>query len=172
AWSGALSRGTTPQAVVLGIIHSPEYQTDEVQGLYRQWLGRDAEPFGLNLFVQALQSGGSLAQVQEAILGSNDDFNRAGGSSSAFLTALYRDVLGANRSVDPVGAATFGTALANGTSRAAVANAVVGSTEAATWMVHGYYEAFLHRPPDAQGMTSFASALAHGMAAEQVLTNI
>src|SRR5262249_42280054 len=42
----------------------------------------------------------------------------------------------------------------------------------ATWMVHGYYEAFLHRPPDAQGMTSFASALAHGMAAEQVLTNI
>ncbi len=171
-WSGALSQGAAPEEVVLGITQSREYQSKLVQSLYREWLGREAEPFGLNSFVEVLQSGGTLAQVQEAILGSAEYFDHVGRSVTDFLAALYADLLGPNRVVDPAGAAAFGTALAQGTARADVARAILDSDEAALQTVHGLYEQFLHRPPDEHGVTIFVGALEHGMAAEEVLAKI
>jgi hypothetical protein len=172
AWTGALDRGADPAEIVRGILRSREYQTRLVQDLYHGWLGRAAEPFGLNVFVALLRSGGTTTAVQEGILGSKEYFNRAGGTHESFLAALYQDALAPNRVVDALGAQVFGTALSTGTSTAAVARAVLNSPEGSSARVLEYYQTYLERDADEQGLTSFVGALQEGVPEEEVITAI
>jgi uncharacterized repeat protein (TIGR01451 family) len=53
----ALAAGVTRLQFAQAVINSQEGLTVEVQALYRQFLGRAADPGGLNAFVSALQAG-------------------------------------------------------------------------------------------------------------------
>jgi hypothetical protein len=163
SWSSVLASGGTRLQVVQGIQASQEYRVKAVNDLYFAYLGRAVDPSGLqaafNVFVgQPLFAGAPPAarQLRINLLGSAEYFARAGGNNAAFVTALYRDVLG--RGTDP-GAAGFINALNSGVSRAAVARAVLESPEGLQAIVNGYYRAFLHRDADPSGLALFTELL-------------
>jgi hypothetical protein len=167
-WSGQLDLGLlTHTQVAQAILNTDEYRTLVVQGLYQTYLGRSADPDGLHDLVHFLRSGGTREQVIAGLVSSPEYFARAGGSNAGFLTALYRDLFG--RPIDPDGAAGWGSLLNQGWSRATVANALMGSLEAKEVIVAGFYQRFLHRAAEGNALTSFATALSHGMRDEQLI---
>src|SRR5262249_15711658 len=95
---------------------SPEYLTNVVEGYYRAYLQRDADPTGLSSWLSLLGAGGTLEQVQAGIIGSPEYFqNRGGNTTLGYLNALYQDVL--SRAIDPTGQAVFSGALADRSTR-------------------------------------------------------
>jgi hypothetical protein len=66
-----------------------------VDSWYRMYLGRSAlnDPASAG-WINLLRQGGSPASVLAGILGSPEYFNRVGGTMPAFVTAVYRDVVG------------------------------------------------------------------------------
>jgi len=127
-WSAKLDAGEQPSQVVQEIQASSEYQTLELQNLYHQLLGRTGELAGVQSWTRALNAGLTIEQVEGGFLGSPEYFQKAGGTNTGFLTALYQDVL--DRPVDQVGAAAWGALLQSGVSRLAIALTVEASAEA------------------------------------------
>jgi Domain of unknown function (DUF4214) len=65
-----------------------------VKNWYRQFLRRDAEPSGLMSWSDALRQGNPPALMLSAILGSDEYYNNAGGTSNGFVRSLYLDLTG------------------------------------------------------------------------------
>jgi hypothetical protein len=154
--------------VVQAITNSVEYHTLEVQGLYGRLLGRSADPAGLTNWVNFLNQGGTEEQLEAILIGSGEYFiNRGAGTPSGFLQSVYSDVL--RRPIDPGGAQTWGQAFTNGTTRTAVAAAILASRESDQIEVQDLYALVLHRAADTSGLNTFANALQQGMTNELVL---
>jgi hypothetical protein len=176
SWSGLLNQGTPRAQVVLAIQNSTEYRTNLIESVYETYLGRAADPAGLQADLAQLASKGNL-QMQSAdmlaiiranILGSQEYFvNRGGGANAGFVAALYQDVLG--RSVDASGAAAFAGALAAGASRAQVARSILLSQEALRDVVQGLYSQYLHRGADAGSLASDVNALQAGASQDDII---
>jgi hypothetical protein len=161
-WTNLLNQGTSRSSVAAQIEQSQEYRTDEVQTLYQKMLNRQADPTGLTAFTTLLGNGGTLEQAQALIAGSQEYFQvRGGGQASTYLQALYADAL--NRGIDATGQAVFSQALAQGTSRQAVAAAIFGSGEYRQNLVQNDYQTYLGRAADSGGLTTFMSGLQQGM---------
>jgi uncharacterized delta-60 repeat protein len=157
-------------AIVGAIEQSTEYRTDEIDQLYETLLGRASDSGGLDNFLTALASGASITDVEAAILGSGEFYNRSGGTTDGFLTALFADVL--NRSVDPAGQQSFSTLISQGMSTQGVATIVLDSPEARVDVVDAFYNTYLQRPADAAGLAAFASPLPGGSSNEAIIAAI
>ena len=64
-----------------------------VQSWYARYLGRQADPSGLSIWVQQVRSFGPV-QAQAGILGSDEYYARHGYRPEGFVHGLYADVLG------------------------------------------------------------------------------
>jgi hypothetical protein len=159
--SSRSSKGFTRQQVVTAIWDSAEHRNLEVEHFYATYLHRSADPAGLTFFVNAMLNGESEESVIEQILGSAE-YSADHPTNTAFVTALYNDILG--RSPDSAGLAAWLQALQNGTSRAAVADSFVTSSEARLIQIDAYYANFLHRQPDAAGAQGWLNLLQSGQA--------
>jgi hypothetical protein len=158
----------TRMQMVQAITNSVEYHTLEVQGLYGRLLGRSADPAGLTNWVNFLSHGGTEEQLEAILIGSGEYFsNRGAGTSNGFLQSVYSDVL--RRPIDPGGAQTWGQAFTNGTTRTAVAAAILASRESDQIEVQDLYGLVLHRAADTSGLNTFTNALQQGMTNELVL---
>jgi hypothetical protein len=167
-WSGLADAGTPLDNVVQGILTSPyEYHTYLAQGLYRDWLGREADPDGFYFWVTSLHQGLSVEQFQAGFMGSPEYFSRAGGTDDAFLTAAYRDGLG--RPIDPSGQSYYGGLLAQGEARPLVAFSILTSLEAHQGLVSTVYAEFLRRPAEPSGFQFWVTALEQGRLQHQGL---
>src|SRR5438445_4125808 len=144
-WASWLAQGAARSQVALGIEQSPEYHTRLVDSFYTTLLVRPADPAGQAGFVSALGAGMTVEQVQAIILGSAEYAQRAGGSDTAFLQALYHDILG--RPLDSASAAGWSTALAQ-LNHATVAALILASPEAQADRIQANYQRSLHRPAD------------------------
>jgi probable HAF family extracellular repeat protein len=173
-WSSQIDdidQGQARSNVVLRIEQSLEYRNLETQALYWGLLRRPADPGALNASVAFLEAGGPVKQLQAMVLGSAEYFQRRGGGTNAgFLAALYRDTLG--RAIDPGGAAFFGHAMANSTSRTAVALAVMGSQESDAAEAQALYRQFLRRAADPGGSGFFTNVLQRGTTNEGAAAGI
>jgi hypothetical protein len=75
AWTNLLNSGVTPAQLDQSIAASPEFQalhgaqsdTDYVNSVYQNALGRSAEPAGLAAWTNVLQAGGNRGDVMAAI---------------------------------------------------------------------------------------------------------
>jgi sugar lactone lactonase YvrE len=170
SWSTLLNQGVSRTQVVLLIEASLEYRTDVVDALYAQLLHRPADASGLSAFTAFLGNGGTALQVEAAILGSLEYFQLHGGTNDGFLTAVYQDVL--NRSPDPTGAQSWGLALAGGSTRETVVQAILASLESDADQVQSLFREFLRRAADSGGLNSFTTALQQGVAAETAIAGI
>jgi hypothetical protein len=160
-WSGMLTAGTSPTQVANGILGSTEYRSNQVELLYENILGRQADLVGLDYAVDGMYYNGlTFDQVKVNLLASDEFFQAAGGSNEGFLQRTYQDIL--NRGVDPAGDAAFGAELAQGASRGVVAQQIVTSIEAEQIKVAGFYQEILSRPADSAGLNYWTNILAHG----------
>ncbi len=160
--------------MVKALQNSAEFRTAQVQGLYQSILGRAADPVGLknavNLLLNTPYVPGSddpLVQLKANLYGSAEYFQRKGGTNSGFLAGLYQDILG--RPIDAAGALTYGTALANGSSRTLVAKTLLYGNEALTITVNGFYQTYLRRAGDAAGLAKFVTDLRNGKRQDDVV---
>jgi hypothetical protein len=159
SWAAALDSGQlTRLQVATGLVNSQEFRTDEVQNLFQTLLKRSVGPGPVTAFTTMLAQGGTSDQIKAFILSSDEYFQtRGGGTNTGFLQAVYNDVLG--RAPDPTGLQAFGTALANGVSRAQVVQVIVSSDEAIQDEVRQMYNQLLQRNPDPTGLAAFSTAL-------------
>src|SRR5438270_10531719 len=65
-----------------------------VEGFYVRYLGRVADPLGLNDQVRALCDGTPASVVEASILASPEYYHRNGGTPEGYVIGLFRDVLG------------------------------------------------------------------------------
>jgi hypothetical protein len=65
-----------------------------VQSFYQRYLGRQAEPSGLQYWVTVLHQGQTPANVLASILGGDEYYLKRGSTPQGFVRGLYKDVLG------------------------------------------------------------------------------
>jgi hypothetical protein len=153
---GRMTRETMAHAMQ----NSPEYRENYIQGLYNDLLGRDSAG-GIDAHLRGLAAGNSFERLRSVFLGSDEYFQRHGGTQDGFLSALFQDVLG--RAIGPVGRATFSQALRDGMSRQEVALAVISSAESRQRTVERMYGEFLDRTATASEISFHADALRSGL---------
>lgn len=184
-WSTLLDRGASRHQVAQGIENTQEYRTSIVDGLYSLLLQRAADNEGVNHWTSFLSSVGTVEQLMASLAGSQEYFSgRGAGTNQGFLQVLYED--GLHRQIDDAGQQTWLTALAQGRSRQQVAEAIFSSDEyrghlldfsgqagspefVQHGVVHGFYQYYLRRNADPQGLSAFLNALRFGMRDEEVI---
>jgi hypothetical protein len=156
-----LQAGIPRSQVAQAFWESPEHRTIEVDQFFANLLGRTPDAAGLSTFVNAFLAGASEVDVMRAILLS-PEYQATHMSDMAFVTGLFTQVLG--RSPDAAGLASWLQALQNGTSRQAVAQAFLTSTEEDQRVVEEYYLLLLGRAADATGEQPWVNLLSSSQA--------
>jgi hypothetical protein len=135
--------GQSATTIATAVLGSSEFRQVQVDDIYEAYLHRAADS-GAQVFVQALSLGASIETIKADILGSQEYFNRAGGTNTAFVEQLYRDVLHRG-----IGSTELGIVVGElgGITRTQLATQVLTSTEGYTNLIDGYYETFLGRAP-------------------------
>lgn len=148
-WTGILDQGPrTP--VTFGIIFSIEAVAGFVSNLYDTILERPADSGGQAFFTNLILQGGTFEQVLALMIASDEFFEDvAGESNETYVDELYDRILFREPSQDELD--FWVELIEDGTSRLAVAQFFLGSTEFATTQAETFYE-FLDREPDAGGL--------------------
>jgi hypothetical protein len=168
-FTNLLNSGASRTQVALDIEDSLEYRTNEVDGLYEHVLNRAPDSAGLQGWVNFLVDGGTYNAAEAAFIASPEyasHFPDGPQNQSDFVTAVYQTVL--NRAPDSAGMQGWLNALNQGTSRSAVALAIISSQEADQQLIETMYLAYLRRNPDPTGLAGFVNMLLSGSTREQV----
>lgn len=163
-WLGKLNAGAARSDIARSMTAGGEYLGRQVDGLYGEILGRQADPSGRGFFVSALGSGATLDNIRTILLGSDEFFQKSGGTNVTYLTAVYGTLLG--RGLD-AGAATFWQGLLAGRGRAPVLAQIMGAQEARLHAIDQLYEIVLNRPADA-GRQFWLGVLEQGRREEDI----
>jgi hypothetical protein len=168
AYFAQLVANGTPHSQVALSLEGIEYRTDLIRRLYSQYLGRSGDAAGVSSWAGALAGGITDEKVRAAFLGSDEYLAEHAGTGTGFLAALYHDVLG--RMPDD-GQAWWLAQLATGRPRAAASSAFLSSPEARRDAVIGFFQTYLGRNPDPQGLAYWADQLLHGTTDEEVIAS-
>ncbi|HEV3083830.1 MAG TPA: DUF4214 domain-containing protein [Gemmataceae bacterium] len=166
-WSRLLQQGVSRTDFTRALENSPEYRTNLINQFYEQYLQRNADSQGLQTWLAFLSHGGTSFALQAGILGAPEYVAAHGGGGASLLQAFYHAIL--NRDLDAAGAQGWAQALAAGRSPAAVAQAILQSSENETNLVGSYYRQFLHRDADSSSLTSFVTAMQHGLSPDDAV---
>lgn len=177
AFVEAVNAGASLNDIANTFLNSDEFgganDATDINELYQALLGRDAEEGGSAAWQELLAAGGSLADIAAAIAVSAEA-QELDASNATFVNDLYVNVLG--RDAEEAGLNNWVDALFNGTSRAEVAKAIVGSSEASdkanSDFVDALYQSALDRPADEAGKAVWTEALAAGVSQADVALGI
>jgi uncharacterized repeat protein (TIGR01451 family) len=139
-----VARAQVLSPIARQFVTSTEYRLDLVNGYYTTYLRRPAGAGEVAGWLAALQQGMTTEQVLAAFLGSDEDFQKDGGTNGSWLDQVYQDLLLRARDPDSDG---FLAALDGGTHRQQVATDILDSTEYRTQIVTRTYAAYLGRQP-------------------------
>lgn len=152
----AVKAGVPLANLAAGLIHSTEYERSAVVADYWDYLGRAGTPNEIQGWVALMQAGMTQEQVQARFLESFA-FSALHADTDDFIQSVYEDGLGR-----PASAFEVSTLKADGASRAAIVDAVLGSTEAEAKAVEGLYGSILGRRADATALANAVPALKSG----------
>jgi hypothetical protein len=124
--------------------NSPEHRALEIQSYYQSLLQRQASPAETAAGVRAFRAGAGELGVVRRILAS-PMYARLYPSDSAFVTALYNDILGRDPSAGDLDARVG--ALHRGVGRHVVVDGLLSSNESLTRMVDSFVAAYLNLTP-------------------------
>jgi hypothetical protein len=88
------------QQVAVGFLTSDEYRGRLVNDYFTSYLHRPATPGEIATYVDQLKQGAANAQVLAAILGSDEYYQRQGGTNAGWLNQAYLDLFGRIRRAD------------------------------------------------------------------------
>jgi streptogramin lyase len=168
-WVDALKTGTlTLPQVVTDFLNSTEYLSNVVGSYYQNFLGRAGSSAEIASWVGAIQGGVTEEQVTAFFLGS-PEFNQSHADNSSFVQALYNDILGRQGSSTEVSA--WVSVLSAGVSRSQVVLEILGSPEADTRAVNGFYDIILAGLYDPDGVSFWVAGLQNGATQSAVASN-
>jgi len=147
--------------------HSYEHFADLVGNDYQHYLGRVPSTTELNSWVGAMQAGTTDEQVLSSFIGSPEYYQHTGGTDSAWVKAIYADLLNRKPSSDEVNG--WLQNLAGGTSRSQVALAFATSWEAESIVVQADYQTYLGRQASAAEVAGWVTTFQHGVTNEMVV---
>lgn len=167
-FTGYVNNGGSLTDVANALLDSSEFagvnNAADVNDLYEALLGRGtADDAGASVWTEPLANGGSLADVAAAISVSAEA-QQLDASNGSFVQSLYEAALG--READEAGLNNWVSQLFNGASRAEIAQAIVGSAEAASKansdFIDSLYQSALDRTADDAGKAHWAAQLEAG----------
>ncbi|MCB1030291.1 MAG: DUF4214 domain-containing protein [Acidimicrobiales bacterium] len=141
------------------MVNSEMARSHLVSEAFLNYLSRLPDSGGLSYWTEKLKTI-KLPNFQAQILGSSEVYNNAGGTNSAYVSALYPLVL--DRSVDSGGLTYWASRLDKGMSRTSLAMSLLTSREVAADTVTEAYHKFLDRQPDSGGLTYWTNYLMKG----------
>ena len=147
-----------------------EYYDGLVESYYEDFLGRSAGQSELNYWALNLQAGNRNEEVLSQILGSNEFFQKAGGTNQDWLDLVYKDLL--DRAPDKAGAAAWTKALASGATRQQVASLIDMSSEREAIVVGADYQTYLGRTGSSGEINYWVGVMESGATQEQVIAII
>jgi hypothetical protein len=173
-WGPIFNRAPSLREPILGIVASAEARGRLIDSWYQKYLGRGVEPFGLDTWQRFLASGQTYAANEALIGGSDEAFQRAGGTNQSWVVFLYQTLLGRNPSggeeaswVNPLNALQI--------SRPQVVIGFLRSVELTGNVVRGWYQSYqpggLTTPPE-DSLAAASWDLRRGKLEEQVLADI
>lgn len=134
-WWEAYLTGNTRGAFLNQILTSSEFDTLYVAHTYQEYLDRLPTSGEASAALSALTSSNNYLATEVTVLGSADYYSAAGGTNTAFLQALYPDLMG--RAPDSGGLTYWLNRLATGTTRNQVVVNFARSSEGTGYRVAG-----------------------------------
>ncbi len=134
----------TRQAFTYSMLFSVEGSRQEVRRAYQGLLGRSADSVGEDYWTNHLQGHGVL-DLRVLLMSSDEYYRYSGDSATAWLEALYLDILG--RASDQEGLEYWLDVVNGGVARALVVAGLYLSDEALGRRVDTYYQESLGRSP-------------------------
>lgn len=165
-WAAALMSGTPRVAVANAITGSTEYRSGLIQESYRRYLERSADRAGLAFWLEEMQRGRTIGDMESGFLASDEYYLQAGGDDAQWVRELYRHVLGRSAASAEV---TFWVGQVRAQGRYGVARGFLHSTEHLTTVIDGYYQDLLGRRIDPSGRRTWVTAIQTGTRLEQVI---
>lgn len=146
-----LNGGVSTYNVTTIFTNSAEYYHDQVNKVFQDYLGRNAEN---NAF-----AGTNLTHEELVVLVSTSSEALAGKSAGEFnfVNNLYVAEMGSP--VDPVSYHTLATMLEHGFSPTVISTIVVNSLQHDAYLVTSWYNTFMRRGVDQDGLTYWANLL-------------
>jgi hypothetical protein len=166
-WSRLVFSGTPRPRIADMLDTSPEYLTHVASTLYARYLKRGGDGAGVNAWVYALGHGATDESEAVSFLASDEYFNAHGGDNTSYVYGIYSDALG--RMPDP-GASYWINRLNAGDSRVRAAAAFLYTDEVKGDIVNAYYQLFLRRDGEADGVRFWIGQLQHGVTDEALIT--
>jgi hypothetical protein len=163
----AIFAGTeTYRSIETEIWNSEEHRNLQINALYQQVFGRDADAGGLanyRAMLTGVRNGDQLTgaalteeELTQILLTSTEYLGRFA-DNAAFVQGLYRTVL--RRDSDPTGQAGWEGQLAGPLTKAQVVQEFLNSVEFNNLVVDDYYHQFLGRQSDSVGRTIYSTFL-------------
>jgi uncharacterized repeat protein (TIGR01451 family) len=163
-WVTQLRGGMTSGAVVQSFWASEGHRDLEVETIYRTYLGRDAGAADF-AYWNGVFAGGADENTVAAMILASPEYGASHPDAASFIDGLYRSALG--RPADAAGLAYWQGVLA-GSSRQAVAYAILTSDEAGLRTVSMAYGNFLGRAPSSDEQQWWLAQLHGGLTQAQI----
>jgi hypothetical protein len=170
----AFRNAPTLRAPTLQILDSQAVRQAQLGNIYQTYLGRQIDPSGLAYWTGVLNGGQSFSFIQTYLTSSAEGFNLAGGTNSAWVTFLYRTVLGRAPGNSEL---TYWTNQlnANATNRFLIAQGIVRSAEATNNEVRQWFASYAPggvTAPSAEQLEAMGWDLRRGRPEDAVITDM
>jgi SpoIID/LytB domain protein len=153
SWTNAVLATGDPQVVTRGIVYSRERLAALVAREYQGALHRAPEPGGVLAWTHVLEAGAGVSDFQVGVYASAESLQTLGGGDTrTWVGAMYAALLG--RAAVPAEQDLWAQVARTHGREAAVAG-IAKSQEAGQRRLAGYYQTFLGRGLDANGVASF-----------------
>lgn len=158
SWATVIASGGDRYAIARSFAASSERYSAWVNRAYTRALKRAPDPGGARAWVDYLNSGATLNDLNAGIYGSQEAVHALGGGDpQLWVEGVYQNLLGRGASA---GERSNWAGLAVQYGRPAVVRAISVSAEARDRRLDEYYQALLGRPADPGGRASFSPWLA------------
>jgi hypothetical protein len=165
-WVDLLSSGVTRQQVGAGLLNSDEGRLQQINDLYFTYLGRSGEDAATEAYLHFLDQGGTLQDLRTIFLTSAEFMAHTGGSAEEYVEGLYQTLLNRSGTGDD-GAASFVSFIEKGGDIATVVRAILNSSEGSQSLANRWYDLFLERKADADGLAYWTNQLQQSGGAEE-----
>jgi Tol biopolymer transport system component len=148
--------------------HSREHYTQFVVNAYQQYLKRTPDDTGLNFWVSAMLAGTYTDERVEAFfIGSDEYIANHGGPGAAWVTGMYKDLLG--RTPADAEVQSWVNVLNGGTPASAVAFGFAASRERESQRVRFNYQTYLGRDASQAEVDLWVNAFVGGTTNEDMV---
>ncbi len=153
-----LTNGSRTRAqITASLMNTDEYRGLDVDRVFVKYLRRTSDPGGRTYWINSIRNGKALWRFRAQLFGSNEYFNKAGGTNAAYVIKAYNDVLG--RDPDPSGRTYWTNKLNNGADRGSVALQFMNSPEARRRLVDDQFLRFLDRLPTSTEQSTWVARI-------------